>query len=283
MIYEQLVDKDNLSYTEALIAAYIMQCDSLLHVSARQIATSVGTAPSTVTRFTKKLGFESYQAFVETYEEERIQRIKMSDIDPNYPFTQNDKNNIIAEKIGNLYKDIVDDVIRYMTHDRMSRVLSIMRKAKRFIIVSAGIQQEIAKSFVEKMMSIDKDVVVVDHVYQAYTLASHKTSGSVFILLSYSGETEMIVRIAQYLKEHDIPMILITRYGHHTLTKYSENILYVSSKENLYKNLGQYAMNLSTLLILDILYTAMFNEDYFSNQSLKVQTEGFDHHRQKGE
>ena len=283
MIYERLSDHENMTATEELIADYLLTCDDLKHKSARQIATEVATAPSTVTRFVKKLGFSSYQRFIEAFEEERLQRIKQQSIDPDYPFGSQDRNNIIAQRIGHLYKDIIDDVLHYMTHDRISRVLSIMRKADRYVLVSAGIQRELAKTFEEKMLTIGKNVIVTDHAYQAFTIASLSDVSTVFILISYSGKTEQIIRIARYLKEHNIPCVALTRYGDYELSRLADSVLYVSSNESLYQNLGNYTMNVSTLLILDILYTAIFNEDHFHNKQKRVETSGFDYYRKQGE
>lgn len=276
---EQKLQNMKLTATEDIIADFIRSCDDLRHVSARQIASAVGTAPSTVTRFIRKLGYTSYASFIDAYEEERREKLFAQNVDPNYPFDYRDKNNIIAAKISLLYKDIIDETLSYITHDRMAAILSQLRKAQTIVVTGAGVAIDVAKTFEDKMLRIRKDVIIEDKPYQAYTRASLCDLSTVFLILSYSGETENILRVARKAKERGIPLIAITRYGDSTLSRLADGVLYVSAREHLYDNLGSYAMNVATLFLLDTLYTAIFNEDYKDHAAAKEKTRGYDLYR----
>ena len=53
--------------------------------------------------------------------------------------------------------------------------------------------------------------------------------------------------------------------------------LNVSTRERLKDNLGDFAMNISTMLILDILYVSIFNTDYSKHvERRKSSSQGFD-------
>lgn len=277
-IHEQL-SQGTFSPTEELIARYMLE-EAWTTQSARFMAARIGVAPSTITRFIKKLGYEHYRECAAAFKKEEDINAHTFEVDPNYPFDHRDKNHIIAAKIGQLYKDIIDETLLYMTHDGLSAILSQMRRAKRLIVVSAGVQGDVAKIFEDKMLRIGKDVIVEDKLYQAYTRASLCDHETMFILISYSGKTESMIRVAQKLAERQISMLAITSNHDSPLSAICSHKLYVSSKESLYDNLGSYTMNVSTMLLLDILYTALFNEDYKHHHRTKKSTLGFDQFRQ---
>lgn len=79
------------------------------------------------------------------------------------------------------------------------------------------------------------------------------------------------------LKERHIPLLAITSYGDNTLSQYADYVLNVSTRESLKDNLGDFAMNISTMLILDILYVSIFNTDYLKHvERRRSSSQGFD-------
>ena len=120
------------------------------------------------------------------------------------------------------------------------------------------------------MLRIGKNVIVESKMDQAYYLASFSSNENVFLMISYSGETEVLLRVAHKLKERKIPFIALTSYGDSTLHKLANETVYVCTREKLNENLGDFGMNLSVLYILDILYATVFNENYKQNFENKV-------------
>ena len=71
----------------------------LENATVRTVAKEVFLAPSSVVRFVQKLGFEGFNDFKKQYLEEiRYLSTHFQKIDSNRPFSQNDKNIVIANK-----------------------------------------------------------------------------------------------------------------------------------------------------------------------------------------
>ena len=64
---------------------------------------------------------------------------------------------------------------------------------------------------------------------------------TLFILISYSGETSKCLFICHKLVERKLSFITITTYGTNSLSSQSDCCLYVSTREKLIDNLGTFS------------------------------------------
>lgn len=272
MIEDQLHEQESMTFTEKKIADYFLQVqDKIKAQSAHQIASQLYVHPSMITRFCQKLGFQGYNDFQNQYIEEiQYRQTHFQTIDPNYPFAFQDKNVVIANKIGQLYHEIINDTLALISHDQLQKIVNAVLQAKTIYIYSAGVQADLAQTFKDKMIKIGKNVVVEKRMNELFYRASFCQQNCLFVIISYSGEVEAELRGIRKLTERHIPFLAITTYGENSLSKAADFVFWVSTRERMIQNLGDFAFNLSTLLILDILYVNVFNSDYNDHYQKKV-------------
>lgn len=279
MIEDILKEKKNMTSSEERIADYMLEKKTLLRKqSSRSIASQLFINPSMITRFCQKLGFHGYTDFLEEYLKEiEYTESHFQNLDPNHPFDNQDKNTVIANKIGQLYNEIVDDTLKLTSHDALQSAINCLNKSDIIYVYSAGVQGDIAQTFKDKMLKIGKNVVLETKMNELYYRASYCPVNCTFIIISYSGEIESELRGVKKLKERHIPLLAITSYGDNTLSRNADYVLNVSTRERLKDNLGDFAMNISTMLIIDILYVSIFNTDYSTHvERRKSSLQGFD-------
>lgn len=159
----------------------------------------------------------------------------------------------------------------------MQNTINCLNRSDIIYVYSAGVQGDVAQTFKDKMLKIGKNVVLETKMNELYYRASYCSLNCSFIILSYSGEIETELRGVKKLKERHIPLLAITSYGDNTLSQYADYVLNVSTREKLKDNLGDFAMNISTMLILDILYVSIFNTDYLKHvERRRSSSQGFD-------
>jgi len=272
-IVQVLKEKQDFSYTEAIIADGILKKGmDFEKSSARKIAKEIHVAPSTLVRFFQKLGFQGFNDFKEAYLKElNYTHSHFTHIYANYPFAPQDKNVVIAHKIGQLYHECIDDVLNLLSHDDLQKALRLLNNAKTICLVSSGVQSEIAQTFKDKMLKIGKCVIVETKMDQAFYHACYCDQTWAFVMISYSGETEVTLRVAKKIKAKNIPMLALCAYGKSPLSTMADVVLNVSTREKLVENLGNFGMNISTLLILDILYANLFNQNPNQNLLDKIE------------
>ncbi|MBS5116163.1 MAG: MurR/RpiR family transcriptional regulator [Erysipelotrichaceae bacterium] len=282
MIEDILKEKKYMTAVENKIAEYMLKNkNDLRRQSAHYISSQLFINPSMITRFCQKIGFHGYKDFLEEYlKEVEYMQTHFQDLDPNYPFNNKDKNIVIANKIGTLYHEIINDTLELMEHDKLQNVINCLCKSEIIYVYSAGVQADIAQTFKDKLLKIGKNVVLENRMNELYYRASYCSLNCMFVIISYSGEIESELRGVMKLKERNIPILAITSYGKNTLSEKADFVLYVSTRERLKDNLGDFSMNLSTILILDILYVSIFNTDYSKNYHKRISSsKGFELYR----
>ena len=111
------------------------------------------------------------------------------------------------------------------------------------------------------MIKVGKTVSVERRGDNAFFKANYSDSNSLFILLSYSGETDNLLKIAHRLNEKQLPFVAVTTMGGNSLTELTNNVVYISTREKLINNLGNFSSVLSAMFVLDILYADFVNEN----------------------
>ncbi len=274
LIQEQLTLKENFSDIESAIADYfIKEKDNIAKQSARMIASNLYIAPSTISRFCRKLGFEGYNDFKENYLKEIIYlRENSSVIDPNHPFNTNDLYMELAGKMKQIYHEYVDEIYSLLDHDTLVQATALLEKASTILIISAGVQIDIARVFKERLLAIGKNVIVEDKIDEAFYRVSFCESQTVCLFISYSGTTEITLRVAKKAFERNIPSIALTSMFDNPLTHYTNYQLYLPTKEKLTENYGHFGVNLAVLYLLDVLYACIFNIHQEENYNHRKNT-----------
>ena len=157
MLIRESLEKCPMNPNEKRLGQYLTsQGIQLENATVRTVAKEVFLAPSSVVRFVQKLGFEGFNDFKKQYLEEiRYLSTHFQKIDSNRPFSQNDKNIVIANKVGLLYDETLQDTISLLNHDTLQEAINRIEKKEHIAIVVSGAQKGIAYTFKEKMMKIE--------------------------------------------------------------------------------------------------------------------------------
>jgi len=273
MIIEQLREKAGFSPVEVAIADHFLEAGNALHdQSARSIALKLYTAPSTISRLCKRLGYAGYNDFRDAYLEElRYLSSAFTDIDANQPFRKSDDPHTIAAKMGALYRETVNDTLQLTDDKSLVEAVELVACASTVFVHSAGLQSYLAEDFVDKMARIGRRVIVTYKDDTSYFFASGARPDEVFITLSYSGETDNALRVARRVKESGGAVVAVTSYGRNSLSQLADVTLHVSTREKLVEKLGCFGMSISTMLLLDVLYSCVLARDYDRNVVQRVK------------
>lgn len=272
LIIDKLAQCRDFSKSEELIAEFIIQeGEKIRDYSARSIAKETYTSPATVLNLCKKIGIDGFNNFKAEYlkELEYVSR-NFGEIDANMPFKEGESNSVIANKLGALYKETVDDTLSLLQYDMVERAVDIFEESAGIHVYSYGTALNIAESFKEKMMKVGRNVYITNNLnYQRYEVNCLSRKDCV-LFISYSGETKSIINMAKTCIRQKVPFITITSYGENTLNSLGNVNLYLSTRESLTHNIANFNSNLSINFLLDILYSAYFARNYKKNYQYKL-------------
>lgn len=271
MLIIHKIEKTHFSASESIIIHYILeQGEKIENQSIQTIANATYTSAPLLIRIAKKLGFSGWNEFKNAFLKELNYLYATSDIDASIPFVVSDDYMTIAHHIAQLETETIQDTMQLLSHDDLYKALRILRKYQEIDIYGVSGNLLLAEQFAQKMFYIHKHVNVCRLTGDVMVQAAMSTNTHCAILISYSGETEFILYVAQILKKKNIPMIAITSIADNDLSQMVDVALRISSREMLHTKIGDFATSQSIKTILDILYGCIFSFHYQENLDTKI-------------
>lgn len=239
--------------------------------STSEIAKQTFTSPSILIRVAKKLGFHGWNDLKKNYlEEVSYLESHFQSIDANYPFGPRDNMMTVANKIASLYMESAEDTLSLVEHDALQKAVWLLHDQKKVLVFAIGNLNYASDEFTYKMRRISRNVLhdaVQDNQFHDALMAGKE---DVAICLSYSGETPTLLKTALFLKKKNVPIIAVTSLGNNSLSRLADIVLHVTTREKSYSKIAGFTSYQSVSLILDILYSCLFNMDYNRNLEYKV-------------
>ena len=285
MLVTDKIKNTVLTPVEQNIAEYMMEhIDDLKKLSTRDLARLTFTSSSAVIRLAHKLGYQGYNELkAQIIAEKDYLDLHFDRLDPNIPFQQEDSMMKVANVISELMSESAKDTLALLDHDTLQQAAKIIHQAQHIYVFGFGAYVSLAKVFQLKMSRIRKYVIVQDFVGEENYQADMLSQDDCAIFISYTGENFYLNHIAQSLKEKAIPMIAITSIGENSLSEICQYCLYMTTREKIFSKIASYTTEYSVELILDILYSLCFKNNYIKNleykisHSKKVESSHFSH------
>lgn len=267
LLKERIKSTPHLSDSQRSVLEYMYENPhEIAGMTLKEIAAASYTSPATLVRLAKNLGYDGYEELRRDFlkEEEYINQ-SFHSIDANTPFHANDNYMGIASKLTTLMKETADDTLSLIEFQDLKKAVNILLDAEKIHLTAISFPLLHGYDFQLKMRKIGKLVEVVDLLgEQLYTdpIIGPKDCA---LMISYSGETPLIRQMIKLYRRKQIPIIGITSIGNSTLRSNATVCLSVTTREKLYSKIAGYANGTSIQLLLDILYSCVFKENYEVN------------------
>ena len=112
----------------------------------------------------------------------------------------------------------------------------------------------IIQEFKHNMRRIGKMVEIVNQQGELVYAAGSLPPNFCAVIVSYSGETPVYHNILDVLKENQVPVLGITSIGDNTVSKGSDIVLRLCTREKLYSKIGTFCTDASIEYLLHVLY-----------------------------
>lgn len=271
-IMTQLEFELEFSQSEKEISRYILNHgDEVLGMSVKELAKKTYTSPATIVRLCKKIGLEGYNDFKIKYSAELQYDLHHTDrIDVNFPFQKDDTQQMICHKLATLSQEVIADTVKLIDFDELNRIVQLLDQNNAIDVYGSSNSLLAAMSFQHKMMRIQKNVNLrVLHGEQIF-MSYNSNEKRIAIIISYSGETNEIIQIAQTLKEKKTPLVVLTSIGDNRLSHYADYILNIGSREKIFTKIAPFASQTSIEYLLNVIFSCIFQKNYDKNIHHKI-------------
>lgn len=262
-IINKLRDFSKLSNSEQEVAKYILNNPkSILNQSIREIALKTYTSPATVMRLCSKVCDAGFAEF-------RVQLAHEIDSFSKKTFTHEDESlfkNI--RETNDLIQQIEDSISKslkltqhLLNSETLLSIIELVKKANRIDIYGRGASNSVGEDFHYKLYRLGFPVFIHKGIDLQFIQAQNSDENGCAFILSSSGETPEMLRIAAILNQKGTPVVTLTGSQDSSLLKSSDYPLYFKCFESNLR-VGAISSRSAMQYVLDVVYFLIYNSDY---------------------
>lgn len=206
---------NNLSDKEKDIADYIInQDESINNISIKNLADRIGTSSSTITRFARKIGCES---FVDL-------KIKLNNLQNN---SRDENEDSILTDVYNYYSEVVERNKYLIKKEDIDRAIKKIKGAKRIHVYGVGSSGLSAIEMMQRLLRMGFNVNSITDSHMMIIDSAIVKKGDVVIGISIGGETAAVNKALEISKGNGASIIAITSFEGSTITNFGDITLLV--------------------------------------------------------
>lgn len=265
--YEQsLLPKIEANYNgftniEKNIAAFFLQ-DNYLSSSectADAVCKKLFVSPASLTRFSKKLGFNGYREFIYEYQNE--QRNHKTD----YKET---------EDVMDTYQEMLNKAYSLIDQEQIKRIISSIRSHRRIYVYGLGSSGLASQEFKNRFVRLGVDIDAVVDSHSLVMNAARLDRDALVIGISYSGATKEVIDALYKAVKRGAQTILITSRNDNSFRELFDEVVLCAVKKNLeYGDL--ISPQFPILILIDRIYAGYVRENNQKKQLYDETVEQF--------
>jgi len=274
-IISQLTKADKFNGSEKQLTDYILKNkEAVLNQSIQSLATATFSSTSTIVRLCRKIGLKGYKDFKIKLSAELQQHYNdISAVNPDFPFTEDDSNKEIAQKLLELMQSSLKQTSELLTNDLLEHAVRDIFQSQKLGIFAYGDTYISALSFQNKLMKINLNANLPSLTEESKFMAANYTKNDCAILISYSGQSKNTYQLAQILRLNGVKIITITSDKASKIAKLSDIVLPVASTESNTVKISPFASQVGIEYVLNTLYSCLFVANYDENQRHRLVSE----------
>ncbi|PEL14309.1 MurR/RpiR family transcriptional regulator [Bacillus sp. AFS017336] len=217
-----------LSDTDDQIVEFILNNkEKVIGNSIQYLASQLFTVPNTITRLSKRLGFDGFSQMKNSLKEELI--------------------NVYTEEDSLTFN--VHKTIGLIDQSKLAITTKLIQEARRVLFFGVGDSAPFCEMMVKNLKVVGKQAEYYFHRHDVvYELSKLESSeNNVLFLISLSGETAQVLDVANLAKQKGIKLISLTHFSKNSLQQIADVNLYCYSPN---KRLNEYNITDKTPLLL---------------------------------
>lgn len=271
-IFTKLQSNQKFSNSEQIIVNYILEYPmEVLEMNVKELSQKCFVSIATIYRLCEKLELSGFSELKVKISNSLHSYQKNNEFNFDFPVKEYQTHYEIIEKIKEDYEKTLVFTANLFRLNQLKFVVHAMKKARYIDIYTSAGNIFFAQNFKFQMKEIGIEVNVPIEEYHQRLYASSSDKDHFAIIISFGGRGLLSDAIAKILKQKGTPTLLISSYNYKLRDIEPDYHLYISPYENHYKKISSYSTRLSTLYILDVIYTCYFELDYQKNLDKKME------------
>ena len=245
------------SESEQRIVSYILANQTMApRLTAAQLSRAADTSEATVSRFCRKLGFGSFRSFQFSLARDlESQRNEGLTDEVSLDNMEQSLKNILAAKVSEL-----NATIDGIDHETLKAVVRVIQHAGIIQIAAVGNTNAVALDATFKFSQLGLRCVTSEIHETAIGFSLTLKPGDVLLLISNSGKSRRLNRMARAARDRGATIVVITGDASSPLAKLADHIFLTVNHEARLTT-GDFAFSkISATMIIEVIYNFLLPE-----------------------
>lgn len=254
---------------KVLIEYINSNAQNCVYMSISELAKEVFLGEATITRFTRKIGFSSYQEFKLALAKQLTKNSRKSFI--NTVVSIDEPVEETAQKLFISHNNVIEETLKKLNYKDVIRAREAILNGKRVYFFGIGNSGIVAQDGNYKFMRIGINSIAINDSHTMMMIASLMERGDVVFAISHTGETREILKAVETAKQRKAKIISLTESRSNSLKDVSDINLSYISMETVFET-GSILSKLVQMFILELIYAEIIKENYDEAIEKKVTT-----------
>lgn len=267
LLIDKLRLQQDLTNTEKRIADYILEnLAEIPAINVADLAKNTYTSHSSVIRLSQKMGYEGFRDFrVAVSEIAHSDLYRSNPVDANFPFLPQDSTKEIAKKIADLTINTVQRTYAQLDDQILDEAAALLANAERIFLFAQGDSQIRARSFQNKLVKINRFLIIADEYADEDWNAASLTSRDCAIFITYRARVPQYERMLKHFLNENVPSILMTGNSSSNLIPLATQSIVFSQEELDFIKVSTFSSQIAFEYILDTLFSLLYAKNYQEN------------------
>lgn len=244
---------DTYSPTEKKIADYLIKNVSTIRtMTSYEISQKLGIGQSNIIRFSQKLGYKGFRELQFDANEDNNLYNEVND---------NESTEMVNNRIVHQYINLAKATNSLNSPEMVDRCISKIVSSERIMVYGVGNSNLFAEYLSNNLLKMQFNSFSSTNAHIVYTKVSGFASNDLVILVSETGETGEIIKIAKICNNHNVPVLAITRLAKNRLLKLADYAIYTCNDLSD-SRLNATTIRCSQLWVIDMITLNILKQNY---------------------
>lgn len=244
----------NLSLQEKKIADFVLSdTKKAVALSINELAVNAGTSVSTVVRFARHLGYESYQQF-------RLALVRGNIIHDEmiYEVPVKDDSDVVDLVFSSAVKTLTETA-KKINRESIRQAAALLKSARRICLMGMGGSNTLAYNAYHKLMRIGLNCMYTQEFHMQLILASQLSSEDVAVLFCHTGVDNDALAIKQEIMNRGAKIICLCSHPNTPIVEGCDVVLTVCTcGESIVSE--SFSARIAHMALIDIIYVQLVKE-----------------------
>lgn len=254
------------SPAERQVAQYVLQhAEQVLAMNAQTLATKAGASPATVIRFSRTMGAKGFADFkIRLSAQQPTDKSLLTEITPTEDLAT------VKEKLSLRIRQTLAETNLSLHNTTIDKTVTVLQKSRSISVYGVGASLLAATDFVQKFSRLGVAPFLGRDADEVMAYNANQSHPGVLLLISNSGETPAVIKIAQAMPQSHT-LILLTQAPKSTLGQLADlTLIYHPTAAPTKMRTAATTSLLAQLYVIDLVYYRYF-QLHFQQNAKKIQ------------